>query len=468
MKGSTVCLNKSRSRKGKKVCRFTPHYACGNMGAEEFANWLVYNDERGDVSCNYYIASDGTIWGIVPEELGPWTSSSAANDEVAITVEVADVNDSTGEITQAAWNSLVALGADVCTRYGFQLQWEDSWSKNGEWNNHKDNSLTIHRMFSSTDCPGQYLMDHLSQLASEVNAKIGDTTNGSSGGDSSSSTSTSASGDAFSKIPQGVITLEFSYGYHDGQMSEVHRGVMTEYDIDFSPFGARLTIEGVSTEFISFNDPNSVTYKGMTIEEIIRSIAEEEGWIVDDDSIEPIAEVEESTVYSLTTVGNSSGSSIYDNNSSGSSSGSGGSGGTIQDGFINEVQKRVIQGTSKVSFQGTGWCAMWVSKVFRSAGLGYPGGNADDMYYSWCNSENRSDLKPGMIVAVAPSGATGNRYGHVGIYIGDGIVRHNSDHRQDSSLDEFISIYGPSGSHPHNNPVKWGWMEGRDLTKETG
>ena len=361
------------------------------------------------------------------------------------------------EITQEAWNSLVALGADVCSRYNFSLKWEDSWSQNGEWNNHKDNSLTVHKMFSSTDCPGQYIMDHLTQLANEVNSKIGAPTNGTSG--SSSSTTTSNSGDALSKIPAGVINLEFSYGYNDGQMSEVHRGVMTEYGISFDPTGATLTIEGVSLEFVSFNDPNSVTYKGMTIEEIIRSIAEEEGWIIDDDSIEPIADVKESITYSLTTASAGGLTNVYNDNSSSEDSG------TVNDGTLTDIQNKVVEISKTSPSPGKSLCERWVEKVLEDAGV--PRVNqtcAAEACRNFCHSTNRSELKVGMIVATEKSGGTGSGYGHVGIYIGNNKVRHNVGTIKEDSLDDWINTYGPNGPC-QGGEVRWGWYNNQDLSK---
>lgn len=437
----TVDVGKYNDR-NQPIRKFTPHYMAGDLGAEACAN--MHKNESRDASANYYIGSDGVVVAGMQEEKRSWCSSSGENDHQAITVEVANVNEN-GEVTQEAWNSLVNLGADICTRYNFSLNWTGD----------KSGSLTNHDMFSSTSCPGNYLRGKMPQLAQEVNAKIGAPTTGlaTTGG-----ATTSISGDdPYSSIPADFVNLEFSYGYHDGQMSEVHRGFMTEYSIDFSAAGATLTIEGRSMDCVAFKDPQSVTYKNMTIEEIIRSIAEEEGWIIEEDSIEPIAEVKESEIYSITTGSAAAGFDIQDLSTVGTGSGS------ISDGNVTSAQQEVITSATNTGFQGTGWCAMWVSKVFAGAGFEYPGGNADDMYRDWCTSSNQADLKPGMIIAVAPSGATGNHYGHVGIYIGNGQVMHNADSVRTDSLDYWISTYGPEGSHPHSNPVKWGWMQGKNL-----
>lgn len=119
-----------------------------------------------------------------------------------------------------------------------------------------------------------------------------------------------------------------------------------------------------------------------------------------------------------------------------------------------ETQKRIVSAARMTPFQGEGWCASWVSHAYENAGLGYIGGNANDMYRSFANNHDRSQLKVGMVVAVEHSVAgssLGWKYGHVGIYIGDGKVLHNSSSVETTSLDDWISIYGKY------SPVGWGY-----------
>ncbi len=120
----------------------------------------------------------------------------------------------------------------------------------------------------------------------------------------------------------------------------------------------------------------------------------------------------------------------------------------------------VLEAANAVPSPGVGLCAMWVSRVFSAAGLGYPTGNANDMYYSWCTSANRSHLKPGMIVAVSthPFTAAGKIYGHVGIYMGNGVVKDNIGYINTQSLDSWIAFYGTVV------PVRWGWVNGVALS----
>lgn len=122
----------------------------------------------------------------------------------------------------------------------------------------------------------------------------------------------------------------------------------------------------------------------------------------------------------------------------------------------SETAKRIADASSKVPSPGLGLCAMWVSQVYSLAGCGYTGGNACDMYYAWCKSSDRSELKVGMMIAVPTHHATdmGKIYGHVGIYIGDGKVRHNIGQVVTDDLDKWISYYGSDAE------VRWGYPSG--------
>ena len=147
------------SRQGEGVCKFTPHYMGGNCSVETCGE--IFAPTSRQASSNYGIGSDGRIACYVDEDTRAWTSSSGWNDRKAITVEVANYNDE-GAVTDAAWESLVALGADVCRRYDFRL----------EYTGDRYGTLTEHRMFASTDCPGEWLHARMGELARQVNARL--------------------------------------------------------------------------------------------------------------------------------------------------------------------------------------------------------------------------------------------------------------------------------------------------------
>lgn len=153
--------NYTQGRRGYKICKFTPHHMAGVLTGEQCGR-IFQNSGRG-ASSNYGIGNDGRIYCYVEEENRAWTSSNGTNDCQAITVEVS--NSSNGgdwPVSDAAWKSLVDLAVDVCTRYGFRLEFDGT--PNG--------SLTYHQMFANTSCPGPYLKARMNQLAQEVNARL--------------------------------------------------------------------------------------------------------------------------------------------------------------------------------------------------------------------------------------------------------------------------------------------------------
>lgn len=136
-----------------------------------------------------------------------------------------------------------------------------------------------------------------------------------------------------------------------------------------------------------------------------------------------------------------------------SSSNTGNSGTLNPNASASEKGAAIVAAASRVGSPGAGLCAMWVSMVYQAAGLGYPGGNANNMYWNYCTSSNKSDLQPGMIVAVSTHSSTsaGRIYGHVGIYVGGGMVKENVGYINTQSLDSWIASYGDLVT------PRWGW-----------
>lgn len=133
--------------------------------------------------------------------------------------------------------------------------------------------------------------------------------------------------------------------------------------------------------------------------------------------------------------------------------------GDYQDGDTSGAQSRVVYWCKHTPTPGVGYCAMWVSQVFNNAGFSYAGGNANDMYNQWTSSSNRADLKTGMIIAVSTHSHTwaGRIYGHIGIYIGDGMMMDNVGYIRTISVNEWVNYYGTTVS------PRWGWLMGLQL-----
>ncbi len=135
---------------------------------------------------------------------------------------------------------------------------------------------------------------------------------------------------------------------------------------------------------------------------------------------------------------------------SGTSGGSGGTGSA----------SAVVSACNSTPSPGNGYCAAWVTNVFTNAGVGYYGGDACDMYASWCYSSDRSALQAGMIVAVSshPHTSAGQIYGHVGIYVGGGCVMDNIGYIRTIDIDSWVSYYGGTVT------PRWGWLGGVTLS----
>ena len=149
------------------------------------------------------------------------------------------------------------------------------------------------------------------------------------------------------------------------------------------------------------------------------------------------------------------------NKNNSTSSGGSHASGAPQQNVGTGKQQAVVNACYSTPSPGLGWCAAWVTNVFRNAGVGYFGGNACDMFNAWCYSADRSTLKVGMIVADSShptTGIAGRLYGHVGIYVGGGIVMSNQGAITSKSLDSFISFFGGGSG------VRWGWLGGIALS----
>lgn len=157
---STHFTDKYNGRNGNHICKITPHHMAGVMSGAACGAYLQSTPRQA--SANYCIGVDGDIDCEVEEENRAWTSSSWDNDKNAITIECSDC-DGNWNISDATFNALVDLCVDICQRYGFSLNYDGT--PNG--------SLTEHRMFANTDCPGEPFHNRFPELAEKVNARLG-------------------------------------------------------------------------------------------------------------------------------------------------------------------------------------------------------------------------------------------------------------------------------------------------------
>lgn len=144
----------------------TIHCVVGQLSIESLGG--VFANTSRQASSNYGVGPDGRIGMYVEEKDRSWCTSSASNDNRAVTIEVASDTKSPYAVTDSAYKGLIQLVADICKRNGIkQLLWKGDKSLIGQVT--KQN-MTVHRWFANKSCPGDYLYSRHSDIANQVNA----------------------------------------------------------------------------------------------------------------------------------------------------------------------------------------------------------------------------------------------------------------------------------------------------------
>lgn len=162
-----ISPNKTSPRKNK-IDTITIHCVVGQLSVESLGN--VFAPTARQASSNYGIGTDGRIAMYVEEKDRSWCSSSSANDNRAITIECASDKTHPYAINDKVYKALIELLVDICKRNNIkELKWKADKSLIGQPD--KQN-LTVHRWFSNTLCPGDYIYNKLGQIASDTNKKL--------------------------------------------------------------------------------------------------------------------------------------------------------------------------------------------------------------------------------------------------------------------------------------------------------
>lgn len=167
-----ISPNKTSPR-NKLIDRITPHCVVGQVTVERLGE--IFTPTSKKASSNYGIGKDGKIGMYVEEKDRSWCSSNAANDNRAVTIEVASDTTDPYAITDEAYDALVRLCADICERNGKKkLLWFADKEKTLAYKPKADEMvITVHRWFANKACPGDYIYERLGKIAEEVNAILG-------------------------------------------------------------------------------------------------------------------------------------------------------------------------------------------------------------------------------------------------------------------------------------------------------
>lgn len=149
------------SPRNHKIDKITIHHAAGKASVEGLGSTF----QTRKASANYGIGTDGRVGMYVEEKDRAWTSSNKANDNRAVTIEVANsaVN-SKWPVSDKVLAKLIDLCVDICQRNGIE---ELNYTGN------KNGNLTMHSFFAATTCPGPYLKSKFPYIAEQVNKRLG-------------------------------------------------------------------------------------------------------------------------------------------------------------------------------------------------------------------------------------------------------------------------------------------------------
>lgn len=168
---TSLSPNKNSPR-NHAIDRITPHCFVGQVTVKRGCEVFLPTSRKA--SCNYVVGYDGQIGLCVEEKDRSWCSSSSANDNRAITMEISSDTTAPYAITDAAYKATVNLMEDICRRNGKnKLIWMADKAKTLAYEP-KDGEMviTVHRWFAAKACPGDYIYNRLGQMADEVNARL--------------------------------------------------------------------------------------------------------------------------------------------------------------------------------------------------------------------------------------------------------------------------------------------------------
>lgn len=166
----TLISPNKNSPRNHKIDTITIHCVVGQCSAERIGE--IFQPTSRQASSNYGIGYDGRIGLYVDEADRSWCSSSAANDNRAITIEVASDTTHPYAVNDKAYAALLDLVEDICRRNGIKkLVW--STSKSDRVNHKNGCNMTVHRDYANKACPGDYLYNRHGEIAAEVNRRLG-------------------------------------------------------------------------------------------------------------------------------------------------------------------------------------------------------------------------------------------------------------------------------------------------------
>lgn len=148
------------ANKSKEIKYIIIHHHAGINTVNSLRDVLI----KGQISANYGIGNDGKIALYVEEKDRAWSSATQYYDNRAVTIEVSnDIVGGNWSVGEKAMNSLIKLVADIAYRNNIK---EITYTGN------TNGTLLMHKWFTSTVCPGQYLISQFPNIKKEANKQL--------------------------------------------------------------------------------------------------------------------------------------------------------------------------------------------------------------------------------------------------------------------------------------------------------
>lgn len=156
----------------KKINRISIHCFVGQVTAKRGVDFFATTDRQS--SCNYVVGYDGSIGLSVEEKDRSWCTSSAENDNQAITIEVSSESVHPYKITDAAYEALLNLVEDICKRNNkTKVIWNSDKTQALAYKPMENEIvLTVHRWYANKACPGEYLFNKHGKIAAVVTERL--------------------------------------------------------------------------------------------------------------------------------------------------------------------------------------------------------------------------------------------------------------------------------------------------------
>lgn len=126
--------------------------------------------------------------------------------------------------------------------------------------------------------------------------------------------------------------------------------------------------------------------------------------------------------------------------------------------LVTNISDAIVASAQNTPSPGAGWCEAWAEQVYRNAGLQVPYyATAYDAYKACVISTSMDNIPVGAAVFGTGSGSYA---GHVGIYIGNGMVMDNIGNIATSTLEDWVSWQANNPTVLGENPgwLGWGWL----------